>query len=151
MYISLLEVLAIYLVFMVFSTLNPFAKEDPTTRLECIVFATDLRDGDVRLEPIVMRTNKMVMIGHGKIGFPEESLDLEWVTKPRKGLGISLGAFTNALIKLGGTLSEPRIQSKGIEGVAKGGLSLVTLGIADRISAEKKVCKKALKELDSGD
>jgi hypothetical protein len=148
---SLLEVLATDLTFKVFSTLNPFAKEDPTTRLECIVFAADFRDGDVRLEPIVMRTNKMVMIGYGKIGFPEESLDLEWVTKPRKGLGISLGAFTNALIKLGGTLSEPHIQSKGIEGVAKGGLSLVTLGIADRISAEKKVCKKALKELDSGD
>jgi hypothetical protein len=103
--------------------------------------------GELRLEPVVMATDKMVILGHGDIDFSTEKLSLDWVTKPRKGLGISPSALTNALIRLGGTLSHPKIQSKGLEGAAKGSLSVLTLGIADRISAEKNVCKKALKKI----
>jgi hypothetical protein len=144
---SQVDILAKGVFMQLFSTLNPFAKEDPFTQLECLVMAGRMDLGELRLEPVVMATDKMVILGHGDIDFSTEKLSLDWVTKPRKGLGISPSALTNALIRLGGTLSHPKIQSKGLEGAAKGSLSVLTLGIADRISAEKNVCKKALKKI----
>ena len=128
--------------------LNPFAKRDKLTKIDCVVFAANLEEGAAWLEPVVLRTNKMVMTGHGEIDLATEDLDIVWVTKPRKGIGLSASALTNPFIGLGGTLAAPRIQSKGVEGAAKGSLSILTLGVWDRITSEGKVCKKALKQIE---
>jgi hypothetical protein len=64
--------------------------------------------------------------------------------------------ITNPYIKLGGTLSNPSIELKPLEAVTSTGVAVATMGISlvakgmfDRITAEKKVCKQALKEIDS--
>jgi uncharacterized protein involved in outer membrane biogenesis len=142
---SQMDILTADILLKLFTMLNPFAKDDKVTQLDCIVLAGVAEDGDLRLDPVVMATDKMVILGDGKIDLDTEEIALDWVTKPRKGIGISASALTNALIKLGGTLSDPKIQSKGLEGAAKGSLSILTLGIADRIAAEKNLCKKARK------
>jgi hypothetical protein len=145
---SLLDLLVAGVFRELIGVLNPFAKSDKLTTIDCVMLAANLDDGAARLEPVVMRTNKMVMIGHGEIDLATEDLDIAWVTKPRKGIGLSASALTNPFIGLGGTLAAPRIQSKGVEGAAKGSLSFLTLGVWDRISAERKVCKKALKQIE---
>jgi hypothetical protein len=82
-------------------------------------------------------------------------LNLEWVTKPRKGLGLSASMITNPYIKLGGTLAEPRLEMKPLEAltttgvaVATAGLSILGKGMWDRVTAERKVCKQAIKKAE---
>ncbi|MBD3853306.1 MAG: hypothetical protein IFJ96_00880, partial [Acidobacteria bacterium] len=136
------------------SAFNPFAKEDAVTELQCGVAQVLFEDGLATLEPMALQSDKMTMLGKGKIDLGTEKLDLQWVTKPRKGIGLSASMITNPYIKLGGTLSHPSVQLKGVEAVASTGVAVATLGISlvakgmlDRITAEKKVCKQALEEI----
>ncbi len=133
---------------------NPFAKEDATTELQCGVAQMIFEDGFATLEPMALQSDKMTMLGKGNIDLNTEKLNLQWVTKPRKGIGLSASMITNPYIKLGGTLSNPSVQLKGAEAVASTGVAVATLGLSlvakgmlDRITAEKKVCKQALEEI----
>jgi len=100
----------------------------------------------------------MTMLGSGRIDLETEKLNLDWVTKPRKGIGISASMITNPYIKLGGTLGHPTIELKPMQAIASTGAAIATLGISwvakgmlDRATAEKKVCKKALEEIAKAD
>jgi hypothetical protein len=133
--------------------LNPFRKDDPYTTYECAILLVDLKDGLATLEPLAVRTSKMTVVGHGKIAFATEELDLSWAAKPRKGVGLSASAITNPYIKLGGTLASPSLEVKPMQSVtaagtaaATGGLSILARGLWDRATAERKVCNQALKE-----
>jgi uncharacterized protein involved in outer membrane biogenesis len=133
---------------------NPFAKQDVATELQCGVALLSFDGGVARLEPMAFQSDKMTMLGKGRIDLGTEKLNFEWVTKPRKGVGISASMITNPYIRLGGTLSNPSVQLKEAEAVvstgaavATMGLSLVAKGMFDRITAEKKVCKHALEEI----
>ena len=134
--------------------LNPFAKQDNYTTINCAVFAANFENGVMTLDPAAFQTTKVTIIGDGVIDFGTEELRLDWITKPRKGIGISASMFTNPYIRLGGTLSKPQIEMKPAQAVASTGLAVVTMGLslvakgmADRITAEKKVCEKAMKQV----
>jgi hypothetical protein len=134
---------------------NPFAKQDAATEMQCGVFLVSVEDGLAVLEPMAAQSDKMTMLGKGRIDLGTEKLNLEWITKPRKGIGLSASMLTNPYIRLGGTLSEPSVQLKEAEAVvstgaavATMGLSLVAKGMLDRVTAEKKVCKKAIEEIE---
>jgi len=133
---------------------NPFAKEDVATELQCAVVQVKFENGLARFEPMAMQSDKMTMLGKGRIDFGTEKLDLDWVTKPRKGIGISASMITNPYIKLGGTLAKPAIELKPMEAMASTGVAVATMGISlvakgmlDRVTAEKKVCEQALEEI----
>jgi hypothetical protein len=113
-------------------------------------------DGLATLEPMAFQSDKMTLLGDGKVDFRTEKLNLQWITKPRKGIGISASMITNPYIKLGGTLANPAIELKPLEAVTSTGVAVATLGVSlvakgmfDRITAEKKVCKHALEEIES--
>ena len=62
--------------------------------------------------------------------------------------------ITNPYIKLGGTLSNPAFELKSLEAITSTGVAVATMGVSlvakgmlDRITAEKKVCKRALEEI----
>ena len=150
-----LDLLGADVLMEVFGALNPFVKEEPYTRFECSVVFVDLQDGTATLQPIALRTDKMTVVGYGKIDFGTERLDLVWTAKPRKGIGVSASAITNPYVKLGGTLGTPSIEVKPLDaviatgaGVATLGLSFLAKGMWDRVTADKKVCKKALEEVE---
>jgi hypothetical protein len=152
---SLFDLVTADILLTLLKAFNPFAREDPTTELQCGVALLSFEDGIARLEPMAFQSDKMTLLGDGKIDFHTEKLKLEWITKPRKGVGISASMLTNPYIRLGGTLSDPSVQLKEAEAVvstgaavATMGLSLVAKGMFDRITAEKKVCKKALREIE---
>jgi len=151
---QVLDLVTADLLLTLLNAFNPFAKHDVATELQCGVFFVSLEDGVARLDPMALQSDKMTMLGKGKIDLGTEKLDLEWITKPRKGIGISASMITNPYIKLGGTLSEPAVHLKGMEAVASTGVAVATLGLSlvakgmfDRVTAEKKVCKKALEEI----
>ena len=135
---------------------NPFAKHQTATELQCAIALLTFKNGLMTLEPMAMQSDKMTMLGEGQIDFKTEKLNLNWVTKPRKGIGLSASMITNPYIKLGGTLAKPAIELKGAQAVASTGVAVATLGISlvakgmlDRATAEKKVCKQALEEISS--
>jgi uncharacterized protein involved in outer membrane biogenesis len=135
--------------------LNPFAKQDNYTTINCAVFAANFEDGVMTLDPAAFQTSKVTILGDGTLDFSTEELRLDWITKPRKGIGISASMFTNPYIRLGGTLAKPQIEMKPAQAVASTGLAVATMGLsfvakgmADRITAEKKVCEKAMKQVE---
>jgi uncharacterized protein involved in outer membrane biogenesis len=134
--------------------LNPFAEQDKYTTLNCAVLAANFVDGVMTLDPAALQTTKVTIIGDGVIDFGTEKLRLDWITKPRKGIGISASMFTNPYIRLGGTLAKPQIEVKPAQAVASTGLAVATMGISlvgkglfDRVTAEKKVCERAMKQV----
>ena len=151
---SIADLVAADILVELLDALNPFAGQEESTELQCTVLAVNLEDGHARLEPLAIQTNKMTMLGKGSVNLGTEELDLEWVTKPRKGIGLSASMITNPYIKLGGTLSDPSIQLKELQAVASTsaavatlGVSLVAKGMYDRVTAEKKVCQEALEKI----
>ena len=152
---SLIDLIVADVLVKLLEALNPFRKEEPYTRIECGVFSARLTDGVARLEPLALQTDKMTMIGDGWIRFDSEKLTLDWVTKPRKGIGLSASTFTNPYIRLGGTLSKPNIEMKPLDAigttgaaVATAGLTLLARGLWDRITAEQNACLQAVKKME---
>jgi uncharacterized protein involved in outer membrane biogenesis len=150
---SIVNLVAADILVTLLETLNPFAKEEDQSRMECAVILTTFDDGIARLEPMAIQTDKMTMLGGGTVDLNTEKLDLDWVTKPRKGFGLSASMITNPYIRLGGTLADPNLAMKPLEAmtttgvaVATGGLSILGKGLWDRVTAEQKVCDKALKK-----
>jgi len=136
-------------------TLNPFTKAEPHTKLECSVALVQMCDGVAKIGPMALRTDKMVMLGKGQIDFETERLKLDWATKPRKGVGLSASAITNSFVKLGGTLSHPEMKVSALKGardagatVMTGGFYLLYKGLFQRVTAERKVCQIALKNIE---
>ena len=140
-----------------FEALNPITTRQTETQLECAVARLDLADGIVTLEPFAVRTERMTTVGGGSLDLKTEKLSFDWITKPRRGLGISASALTNPYIRLGGTLSKPTIAVKPLEAtvqtgaaVATMGLSLVAQGLWNRMTSGREVCRKAIEEAEAG-
>ena len=132
------------------SKLNPFAAQDPYTQVDCTVARVDIVDGRATVEPVLMQSKKVTVTANGKVDLHTEDLTVEFDTRPREGIGVSPGMFTNPFIKLEGTLASPRI-AVGAKGAASGalaaataGASVVAKGVVDRARGEADMCKKTL-------
>lgn len=152
---SVLDLVTADILLTLLKAFNPFAKENPTTELQCGVALLRFENGVAKLEPMAFQSDKMTLLGDGKIDFRTEKLNLEWITKPRKGIGISASMITNPYIRLGGTLSAPSVQLKEAEAVVSTGAAVATMGISmvakglfDRVTAGRKVCTRALREIE---
>lgn len=152
---SLIDLIVADILVKLLEALNPFKKEEPYTRIECGIFSVRFTDGVAKLEPLALQTDKMTMIGDGWIRFESEKLGLDWVTKPRKGIGLSASTFTNPYIKLGGTLSSPNIEMKPLDALATTGAAVATVGLTllarglwDRITAEQNACARAIHKME---
>jgi len=151
---SVVDLVAADIVIKLLETLNPFAKNEATTRLQCAVMMATLDSGVMQLDPVAIQTDRATVLGNGTIDLGTESIKLDWVTKPRKGFGISASAITNSYIRVGGTLAHPSLEAKPVEALATTGIAVATAGISilakglfDRVTAENKVCESALKEI----
>ena len=130
--------------------LNPFAKDDPFMKLDCTIARADIVNGEVTVKPVVLQTEKVTITAHGNIDLRTEKLMLDFNTRPRKGIGVSPGMFTNPLIRLEGTLVSPQDwrgrEGRGV-GCAGGGDRWSDRGrrrLFDRMKGEKDVCGETL-------
>jgi AsmA-like C-terminal region len=129
--------------------LNPFAAQDPHTQLDCIVARADIVDGRATLKPILMQSAKVSVVAQGKVDLHTEELTLSFNTRPRKGVGISAGMFTNPFIDLAGTLASPRVAVSATAtaaAAATGGMTVLAQGIWDRLRGGQDVCGPTLAE-----
>ncbi len=138
----------------VLEAVNPFVKQDSHTEVVCGVYFVDVRNGIVSIDPgAVMQTDKMNVFASGGVDLNTEKLNVGFDTAARKGIGISAGSFVNPFVRIGGTMSEPRLalDAKGtvVEGgvaVATLGLSIVAKGMYGRWFASKDPCGKFIEE-----
>jgi hypothetical protein len=136
--------------------LNPFSDKDPYTNLQCSVARMKIVDGQATLDPLLMQSEKVTVVGKGTIDLHTEKLSFEFNTRPRKGIGITAGMFTNPFVQLGGTLANPHLTASakgfasGALAVGTGGLSLLAKGLVDRVAGEADLCEKTLAKV-SGD
>jgi uncharacterized protein involved in outer membrane biogenesis len=145
------------------SALNPFAKEEPYSNWECTVFGMDIVDGVGTINSMLAQSEKVTIVGDGKIDFNDEALDISFNTKPRRGVGVSADMFLTPFIRLGGTMSSPRLALdksgvliSGGAAVLTGGLSFLVQGAADRATGAADRCGAALalaqgQEVDVGE
>ncbi len=134
--------------------LNPFAKTDPTTRLDCALVQFDVVEGVMTARSsLVVETEKMEIIGDGTIDLSDETLSIGFSPSSRAGVGVNVGSLVKFL-KLGGTLADPRptADAAGLlkSGVAvgaamsTGGVSILAEGVFKRLANAGSACERAL-------
>lgn len=136
-----------------FSAINPMAKDDKYSELECSVIRLDIKDGIAELSELLVQDQKIKIIAGGDIDLHTEKLDLEFNTKPRQGVGVSADMFVTPFVALRGRLASPRLglNEKGVllsggAAVATGGISLLVQGAADRASGGMDRCKMSMEK-----
>ena len=151
---DLIELVGSDLVLEALEKLNPFAKSDPTTELECALVRFDLADTlAVSDNALVVETTKMEIVGDGRIDLKDESLDITFSPTSKAGLGVNVGGLVKFL-KLGGTLAQPGLEFDALGGlktgvavgaaISTGGASLLAEGLAKRVvSATGSACDAA--------
>lgn len=133
-----------------FNALNPFSKQDEYTNWECSLFAIDFESGEGDIEGFMLQSEKLMVVGGGTIDLNDETLNIEFNTKPRTGVGISADMFVTPFVKLSGTLSSPSVglNNKGVllsggAAVLTGGMSFLYTGLMDRATATADRCDEA--------
>jgi uncharacterized protein involved in outer membrane biogenesis len=136
-----------------FQALNPASKTEPTTSVNCGVYIFDFAGGIAEIPSFVVQTDRLNIVSAGTVDLNTERINVDFSVRPRKGIGLSASMITNPWIKLGGTLASPAITvnpagatiSTGAA-VATGGLSILALGIWDRLLGTQNPCTQALKK-----
>lgn len=134
------------------TSVNPFHKKEETTSVECTALAVDLQNGMVQIDPgFVIRTDKIDISAVGTIDLKTEKIDVSFRNAPRRGIGLSAAGLVNRYIKVGGTLHKPRIVLdpqgalvQGTAAVATGGLSVIGIGLLDRLSTAANPCAQVI-------
>ncbi len=143
----------------VVSKLNPFAKSDPITHLECVSVYFDANKGVFDSDKALhVETRKMKIIGNGQIDLGKETLSLNFTPIARKGLGVNL-SYLVKLVKVYGDLQSPGIgvDAGGLvssalstgAAMATGGVSIVAQNLLERAMNAGSACNPDKKiELD---
>lgn len=136
--------------------INPFAKNDGQTELQCAAIHFVAEDGILTSQDkLAIETSKMVIRGGGKINLNDETLQIDFVPSARSGLGIGLGRLAS-VVRLGGTLGNPSpevapigILRSGADigaAISTGGLSLLAQGLFDRARNTMTSCGRIFEE-----
>jgi uncharacterized protein involved in outer membrane biogenesis len=148
---DLIESLSGDVIAQLFNALNPFAEKDEFSNWECTVFRVDFESGVGDITGFLLQSEKLMVVGGGKIDLNTEKLNVEFNTKPRQGVGVSADMFVTPFVKLSGTLSSPSVglNQKGLlltggAAVLTGGMSFLYQGLVDRATAEGGQCEQAL-------
>jgi len=137
-------------------TLNPLVKRAEYTDVVCQAYLFRANAGVLRTDPaIVFRTSTMDIVSNGTVDLRNESIDFNFKTAARSGLGFSAGELLNAYVKVTGTLAKPRLTVdptgtlvNGGAAFATGGLSILATTLWDRLSRQKDPCAAAVAESD---
>lgn len=153
---SILDSLGDSFFLSLFDALNPFRTRERMTELECGAAAGVIEDGTVRLDPMGIKTDKVTTLAKGTINLGTEKLNIDFASKPRRGIGLSASMLTNSYIKIGGTLRKPSVQLKPLTAAAKTGLAVATAGISllaeglwNRVTSEEDICAQMDAKIDT--
>lgn len=135
-------------------TINPLTEEADSLDLSCLVLNTNINDGIIENEPLLaLQTPDLDVLAGGRIDLRTESLDLDFVAQPRKGLGVGLGDIVQPFTRVGGTLAAPKIVADATSGILHTGAGIATGGLFSLANSLRKrflggnPCEKALQAI----
>ena len=104
-----------------------------------------------------MRTDKTDVLSAGTIDLGNETLNMAFSTRSRKGVGISAGKAVTPYVKLGGTLANPHltldpagVALSGGAAFTTAGLSILAQGLWDRwVASGGDPCKRLIDKAGS--
>ncbi len=140
----------------VLTTVNPFAKTDPYTNVQCTVALVRIQNGVAEGQPIlVAQTDRLRVFANAEVDLSTEKISAVFRTVPLKGLGLSVTDLVNPFVAIGGTLAEPGLtvdpQSALLEGgtaVATAGVSILAKRFKQRFLDDKDACGKAVRDAE---
>jgi uncharacterized protein involved in outer membrane biogenesis len=128
---------------------NPFAKQEPVTLLECGLVVLKAEKGMITADVAMLQTNRLLLGVEGQANLKTEGIEVLFTIVGREGLGVSASSIVNPYVKVTGTLAKPTLSFAPTRAalnygaaVATGGLSLLAKGIWDRMSSSGEVCEK---------
>lgn len=132
--------------------LNPFRKDEDSTKINCAAVFSTVEFGRVSGKPsVVVDTPKLKIFADSKINLGTEKLEATFKTVPQKGLGLSMSSLVNPFIGVSGTLGNPTISLnpagtvvEGSMAVITGGLSMLARSTYNRLSSMGNVCAKQI-------
>ncbi|MDJ0940660.1 MAG: AsmA family protein [Woeseiaceae bacterium] len=138
----------------IIGVINPFARTQQVTELDCVVLPLALDDGVLTAQPnAAIRTTRMTIAAKAEIDLATEKLQMTFRTMPRKGISISTAELFNPYVKVVGELSRPTlaVDEQGVlitggAAVATGGLSILAKAAWDRMTRGGNPCEKTAKE-----
>lgn len=147
------ELIGSDLILNLLNKLNPFAKKNETTKLECAVVNLNVEKGRVNIDKsLAIRTSKLTMVADGYVDLSSEKIKLSLTPKARQGIGVDVSSLVK-FIALGGTLAKPApavtasglVKSAVVLGaaVSTGGVSLLASSALEKTVAKADVCKRA--------
>ena len=112
------------------TAINPMTEKVDSIELTCLVLQINIEEGIIDSDPILaLQTSDLDLIAGGKIDLQTESLDLDFLAQPRRGLGVGLGEVIHPFTRVGGTLSAPKIVADTKSGILHTGAGIVTGGL----------------------
>lgn len=145
---------------------NPFKKERNYTRIHCLICGVIFDEGLAESSALLLDTDKVTVVGHGKADLKQETLDVSFKPSPKKGIGIkglgqlnlSLGQLTKPF-KLTGTFTDLSFSFDPTEtfltlGKAVGGAALFgPVGLAAALAGgqlgDKDPCRAAMEAIET--
>ena len=140
----------------VFDSINPLAKQETDSKVQCLAVLVEVNDGVVVGKPaLVLQTDQLNIVGEARIDLSSEELNAKFNTQARKGIGIGISDLVSPLTEVGGTLGSPRLQLDTAGTIVEGGAAVATFGIsflvkkaANRWFADKNPCRTAIADAD---
>lgn len=121
-------------------------------QVECSVLTARAEGGVLTLDPgFVFRSAGVDLFAQGRIDLGNETLNIGFNNRARKGLGISAANVINPFVAITGTLAKPRlgldIASSALSGsaaVATAGVTIIAKPLFDRFFSRRNPCDAAL-------
>jgi len=151
----------------VYRLFNPVKEKADYTEINCLVSRFDIDKGFAESTALVFDTDRMSVVGQGKIDLKTEKLDLSLKPSSKQGVGsssigklsLSLGELAKPF-KLGGTIAEPSLaldptQAAITLGKAIGGTVLfgpvgIAAALISRSSGDENPCLAAIEAAEKG-
>jgi hypothetical protein len=114
----------------VFRTVNPFAKKERFTKLQCGLTVVDVKDGMLTTDMVLLQTDRLYIAGGGSVNLADETLDAVFRTQNRKGIGLSVSSIADSYLKISGTLAQPKLALDPKGAAVAGGAAAVTGGLS---------------------
>jgi hypothetical protein len=88
------ELIGSDLILSLLDKINPFAKTDKNTELECAVVNIKVSDGRMNIDKsLAQRTTKLTMVADGYIDLGSEEIKLNIAPKARSGIGVDASSL----------------------------------------------------------
>jgi len=114
-------------VFSIFAFANPFQSRSKDTQVQCAVAKMVVQDGIAYLTPgLGIQTRDANVLGEGRINLAKQTVNLRLGLDNKSALSLQVGSFDNVL-KITGSLGDPKYTVSGASVVAEGGSILAAI------------------------